>query len=43
MKRLASLLLLTGGATLVACQNPTESAYEVADTDQVTLALTGMT
>jgi len=43
MNRLASLLFLASSATLVACQNPTESAYEVQDTGQVTLDLTGMT
>ena len=44
MKSIASLLLVLGGATLVACNSTTDdSAYEVEDAQTVTLDLTGMT
>ena len=43
MKQLASLLLLVGGTTLVACNSTDESAYEVEDANTVTLAVSGMT
>jgi len=44
MKYLPILMLLVGGAAVSACTNTDESsAYEVQDTEKVTLAVSGMT